>query len=73
MGNQTSGSGHVVGAGKERLFDSFSSQFEDGVLTLEHYPRIAFIDNFPICFWYSLMSWGACRCDVGSQVLSLSG
>jgi hypothetical protein len=42
--------------GEERLFDSFSSQFEDRVLTLERCPRITFIDDLPICFWYSLMS-----------------
>jgi hypothetical protein len=41
---------------EERLFDSFSSQFEDGVLTLERCPRIAFIEVPPTHLWYSLMS-----------------
>ena len=40
---------------------------------LECCPRIAFIDECPIFFWYSLISSGTCTFDAGSQVLSESG
>jgi hypothetical protein len=58
---------------EEQLFDSFPSQFGNGGLTLECCPRIAFMDDFPIYLWYSLRSYGICKYNVGSQVLSLSG